>query len=243
MLQRVWDASSYRSTRDIDFLSFGDNDPDRMRRCVQEILSQDCPEESVEFDPSDVQLAIIKEHDEYQGVRVKFMARIESAKIPMQLDIGFGDAVRPAIVWDDFPTLLPAPAPRIQIYSRESIVAEKTHAMVKLGLANSRLKDYYDIWLLSYRWSFERPVLVSAIQATFAARDTAVPVELTGLSVEYVQAHEGMWRSYLKKTGLDAEDLDRVADRLGDFLHPCLSDAVGGMSAGLLWNPGQARWE
>lgn len=243
MLQRVWDPASYRSTRDIDFLSFGENDPERMRQCVQEILSQDRPEETVEFDPTNVQLAIIKEHDEYQGVRVKFTAKVASAKIPMQLDIGFGDAVRPAILWEDYPTLLPAPAPRIRIYSRESIIAEKTHAMVKLGIVNSRLKDYYDIWLLSLHWAFERRALVSAIQATFAARDTSVPITLIGLSQEYVLSHQGMWRNYLKKTGLVSDDLDRVVDRLGSFLLPCLNAAAASNSADSIWSPGQAIWE
>lgn len=243
LLQRVWDTTSCRSTRDIDFLAFGDNDPERVMRIVQEILSLDLQEESVEFDRSGIQLTAIKEHDEYQGVRVKFAATIESAKIPMQLDIGFGDSVRPAIVWEDYPTLLPDPAPRIRIYSRESIVAEKTHAMVKLGLINSRLKDYFDIWHLSRRWPFVHSTLVEAIQATFHARATGIPTELAGLSPEYVRNHQDMWRNYLKKTGLVADDLEGVVAKLETFLLPCLEGARTSEPRNAVWDPEQACWE
>jgi len=244
MLLRVWDASSSRSTRDIDFLAFGPNDLESMRQCILEILAQEAQEDGLRFDSTSLQVATIKEHDEYQGVRARFTAMIESARIPMQLDIGFGDAVRPEILWEKFPILLDAPAPRIRIYSRESIIAEKTHAMAKLGLINSRLKDYYDIWLLSRHWPFERSTLVAAIEATFTARSTAIPKELTGLSREYVQSHEAMWINYLKKTGLVAESFEAVVDRLERFLDPCLKDIrLSGSRATSRWNPDQARWE
>lgn len=244
MLLRVWDASSSRSTRDIDFLAFGPNDLESLRRCILEILVQEAGEDGIQFEATSLQVAIIKEHDEYQGVRAKFTARIESARIPMQLDIGFGDAVRPEILWESFPRLLDAPAPRIRVYSRESIIAEKTHAMAKLGLINSRLKDYYDIWLLSRRWTFELPTLAAAIEATFTARATAIPKELTGLSREYLQSHQGMWTNYLKKTGLEAEPFDVVIERLQQFLLPSLDEARDHRSREIRhWNPDQASWE
>ena len=244
MLLRVWDPSSSRSTRDIDFLAFGPNDLESLRRCILEILAQETGEDGVRFEATSVQAAIIKEHDEYQGIRAKFTARIESATIPMQLDIGFGDAVRPEILWETFPILLDAPAPRIRVYSRESIIAEKTHAMAKLGLINSRLKDYYDIWLLSRHWPFDRSTLVAALEATFTARATGIPKELTGLSHEYVQSHHGMWTNYLKKTGLEAEPFDAVVERLQRFLLPCLSETRD-LGARELhhWNPELASWE
>lgn len=244
MLLRVWDASSSRSTRDIDFLAFGPNDLESIRQCILEILAQEAQEDGLRFDSTSLQVATIKEHDEYQGVRARFTAMIESARIPMQLDIGFGDAVRPEILWENFPILLDAPAPRIRVYSRESIIAEKTHAMAKLGLINSRLKDYYDIWLLSRHWTFERPTLIAAIEATFAARSTLIPQELTGLSKEYVQSHQAMWSNYLKKTGLVAEPFDVVAERLQQFLLPCLNVARDLSSREIRhWNPDQASWE
>lgn len=244
MLLRVWDASSSRSTRDIDFLAFGPNDLETLRQSILEILVQEVGEDGVQFEATTLQVAIIKEHDEYQGVRAKFTARIESARIPMQLDIGFGDAVRPEILWETFPILLDAPTPRIRIYSRESIIAEKTHAMAKLGLFNSRLKDYYDIWLLSRHWPFERPTLIAAIEATFTARSTAIPKEMTGLSREYVQSHQAMWANYLKKAGLEAESFELVVERLQQFLLPCLNEARNHSSREIHhWNPDQARWE
>jgi predicted nucleotidyltransferase component of viral defense system len=244
MLLRVWDPSSSRSTRDIDFLAFGPNDLGSLGRSILEILAQEADEDGVQFDAGSLQVAVIKEHDEYQGVRAKFTARIESARIPMQLDIGFGDAVRPEILWETFPILLEAPAPRIRVYSRESIIAEKTHAMAKLGLINSRLKDYHDIWLLSQHWPFEWSTLVAAIEATFTARATAIPKDLTGLSREYVELHQGMWTNYLKKTALEAESFGVVVERLRRFIHPCLREASD-LSAGEIrhWNPVQASWE
>jgi hypothetical protein len=206
-------------------------------------LSQETIDDGIRFDGDGIQLAIIKEHDEYQGVRVKFTALLESARIPMQLDIGFGDAVRPEIVWEDFPVFLACPVPRIRVYSRESIIAEKTHAMAKLGLVNSRLKDYYDIWLLSRQWTFEITALATAIEATFKVRSTDIPMALTGLSPEYVRLHEAMWATYLKKNGLIADGLDAVTDRLAAFVLPCLQEARSSGLGGVRWNPELARWE
>jgi len=244
MLLRIWDVLSSRSTRDIDFLAYGANDLDAMRQCMVEICLQEVSEDGIEFDANALQVAAIKEQDEYQGVRVKFTAKLGSARIPMQLDIGFGDAVRPEILWEDYPVLLDAPAPRIRVYSRESIIAEKTHAMAKLGLINSRLKDYYDIWLLSRQWPFERTALVSAMEATFMARMTLIPLELAGLSPEYVRVHQAMWVNYLKKNGLRAElELGDIVSRLEAFLLPCLNAARTLDSSVTRWKPSQARWE
>ena len=173
---------------------------------------------------------MIKEDDEYSGVRVKFRGYMGRAEAAMQLDVGFGDNVVPAPVQVEVPTLLDLPAPRLRAYCRETTIAEKLHAMTVLGMLNGRMKDFYDPWFLSRRFSFEYASLRAAISATFNARDTAVESKPVALTQEFgVQAQE-RWSAFLRKSGLgDAPcSLAEVVAAVAEFLLPLLGDGLPG---------------
>lgn len=241
MMMRAWDAASARSTRDIDLLAFAPNDLEAIRQSLVDICRLDAGDDAMSFDPSSIKMELIKEFDDYQGARAKFQATLETARIPMQLDIGFGDAVHPEAVWADFPVLLSFAPPRVRMYSRESVVAEKLHAMAKLGLINSRMKDYHDIWFLSGRGSFEFEDLVGAITTTFRARKTEIPAVLDGLSDEFTRSREAMWAGFLRREpSLPRVELDLVVDRLRAFLLPCLGPAPH--IPHRTWDPARREW-
>lgn len=159
------------------------------------------------------------------------------------MDIGFGDTVHPEAVWAEFPTVLASPAPRVRVYSRASVVAEKLHAMVKLGMINSRMKDYHDIWFLSTRSTFKFAELAGAIAATFEARKTSLPVELEGLSDEFVRLHTAMWEGFQRREPtLSKIELVDVVNRLRAFIEPCLADRLLSNSSLKIWVPVRCAW-
>lgn len=141
------------------------------RRVAQVAVEDD----GLVFLPDTVTAEAIRENDNYQGVRVNIEARLGNARIPLQVDIGFGDAVTPKAGKIVFPTLLEFPAPKVAAYPKETAIAEKFEIMVKLGMANSRMKDYYDLWTLCQEFDFDGDVLSAAIRATFRRRKTALP--------------------------------------------------------------------
>lgn len=134
-------------------------------------------EDGLEFDPTSVRGEEIRSPDEYDGVRIKLVGRLAGARIPLQVDIGFGDAVVPAPETIEYPSLLDLPAPRLRAYPREVVVAEKLQALVELGIANTRMKDFYDLWMLAGLFEFEGDRLARAIAATFERRRTPIPAE------------------------------------------------------------------
>jgi len=243
MMFRAWDESSARSTRDIDLLAFASNDLENIRRILSEVCAVDGAADGIEFHPESIRMERIKEFDDYQGARAKFQAHLETARIPMQLDIGFGDAVHPEAQWSDFPTLLTSPAPRIRMYSRASVVAEKLHAMAKLGAINSRMKDYHDIWFLSTQVRFEFAELVEAIGTTFEARRTPLPGSLEGLSDGFVRSHTSLWEGFLRREpSLARLEFAEVVKRLREFLLPCLNHELSADSAAKRWDPIEGAW-
>jgi len=245
MMLRAWDPRSARTTRDIDFLAYAGNDLDQMRRLLVEVCSQEVPSDGVAFDPDSLRLETIKEFDDYQGARARFTAHLESARVPMQLDIGFGDVVHPAAVWAEFPTVLPMPAPRVRMYSRGSVIAEQLHAIAKLGAINSRMKDYHDLWFLSNQHEFDLDELAGAIEATFRIRKTEIPDALIGLQDAYVANHAPMWRNHVQRAGASTggqEDLAAVVLRLQAFLLPCLARVRVPSEAPKAWNSAVGTW-
>ncbi|MCL2777964.1 MAG: nucleotidyl transferase AbiEii/AbiGii toxin family protein [Polyangiaceae bacterium] len=175
ILFTIWSGHPHRATKDIDLLGRGAPDLRRLEQIAREVCIVDVNDDGVTFDPNTVETTRIKEDADYEGVRVTFAATIGTAVVPLQVDIGFGDAVTPGLQVVDFPTLLPAPAPRLRIYPRETVIAEKLEAMVHCGMANSRMKDFFDIWFLACGFEFDGPLLASAIHATFERRQTRMP--------------------------------------------------------------------
>lgn len=186
MLFVLWTKSAHRPTRDLDLLGFGEASGERLTAVFQEMCGVVVEPDGLEFDPDSIRVAEIREGQSYQGQRVKLIARLGNANIPAQVDIGFGDVVTPEAQAIDYPTLLNLPAPRIRAYPPETVVAEKLQALVDLGMQNSRMKDFYDLWIIARQFSFEGPTMVAAVRATFERRATTLPKTVpTGLSEEF----------------------------------------------------------
>jgi len=172
----VWTGQNYRVTRDADFLGLGNPDLEILTDIFCDICGVECKNDGMVYNSESLNVGEIREGQEYDGVRITLVGLLNHARIPLQIDIGFGDTVTPAPEDIEYPTLFDAPSPRLKAYPRYTLVAEKLEAMLKLGLANSRMKDFYDIWLLSKLFSFEGDVLRMAIKNTFNQRHTPLPV-------------------------------------------------------------------
>jgi Nucleotidyl transferase AbiEii toxin, Type IV TA system len=170
LLLTAWRAPQSRPTMDIDLAGRTNNELDHIAELVGTVCEVVAEPDGVEFNRASIEVGRIKEDADYEGVRVRFHATLAKARIPMQIDIGFGDVIVPGPTEVEFPTLLDFPAPILRAYPKETVIAEKLEALTKLGLLNSRMKDYNDLALLSRMYSFEGQNLIAAIAATFAQR-------------------------------------------------------------------------
>ena len=243
MLFTVWSKHPHRATKDLDLLGSGAPDLDHLAGVFRDVCSTSVDDDGVVFEPGSVKATRIKEDAEYEAVRVTLEGKLGSAKLAVQVDVGFGDSVVPPPTTIEFPTLLPFPGPVIRAYARETVVAEKLHAMVDLGMTNTRMKDFFDLWFLSREFEFEGPQLVAAIRSTFERRQTPVPVELPLALTETfaLDATKGLqWSAFLARSGVidTALSLPEVVDVVGSFLAPVL-EAVTTKSANVgSWKPG-----
>jgi hypothetical protein len=162
---------TYRPTPDLDLLGRGPSDTS-FQKVFSNVCSQNVEDDGLTFLPDTIRVERIRDDEACEGVRVRLEARLGDVRVLLQIDVGFGDAIIPAPKKLEYPTLLKFPAPKLHVYSKESVVAEKFEAMVKLGIANSRMKDFYDLWVLAQRFEFESATLAAAIQATFKTRRT-----------------------------------------------------------------------
>jgi Nucleotidyl transferase AbiEii toxin, Type IV TA system len=174
MLFVTWVEASFRPTRDLDLLGYGENSPEAIGGAFRAICAEPAEDDGVLFDVDGLNAEPIREDLEYGGVRVRTHATIAGARIPIQVDVAFGDVITPDPIEIDYPVLLDAPAPHLRAYPLETVVAEKFHVLVIGGIANSRLKDYYDLWLIAATFELERAPLAAAVRRTFARRDTAI---------------------------------------------------------------------
>ena len=199
----LWSAMPHRATRDVDLLGYGTPDISRLEVVFRGLCSVVVePDDGVMFDASSVRAQAIREQALYDGIRVEMAARLGSARVRVQVDVGFGDAIVPTPELSTFPALLDLPAPRLRAYARETVIAEKFHAMVDLGIANSRLKDYFDIWFLAQHFEFDANRLGAAIGATFASRGSAVPrAAPLGLTDAFAldAGKAQQWRAFLRR--------------------------------------------
>lgn len=220
MLMMTWFNDPYRATRDLDLLCFGNPDPEAMLATFREILSLDAGD-GVQFDTGGLHVDRIRAALEYSGLRLRTVAVISGARIGVTIDIGFGDAIEPGLEAVIFPSMLDLSPPRLRAYARETVIAEKFQAMVALGRANSRMKDFYDIWILSRSFAFDDDRLPRAIAATFARRGTPIPDLLPdGLSPSFAfdTQKQQQWLAFVESVALDPGDLADVIVQLGDFL-------------------------
>ena len=242
MLVGTWAAVPHRATRDVDFLGLGDAAPARLIAVFREIAGIDGGDDAIVFDPESIRAEEIREDDRYGGVRVLMTAEFGGAMVPVQIDVGFGDAVEPAAEWIEFPTLLELPTPRIRAYTRYSVVSEKLEAIVSLGMVNSRMKDFYDLWVLSRDFDFDGAQLGQAVRATFNRRGTPLPAVLpVALGEEFVGDPEKQrqWSAFVSRGQLrDAGvDLGRVVPGVRDFVWPVLAALAAGGALPRTWPP------
>ena len=225
----LWTGRTHRPTKDLDLLGWGSSsaigEVEATIRAICEIQDDD----GIVFDNESIEGARIKEEDEYDGVRIKLLAELAGARIPMQIDIGFGDAVYPETELVSFPVLLPMEAPFIRAYPREATIAEKFHAMVVLDIRNSRMKDFYDVWLMANTWTFDMASLHSAIIASFERRGSKIPTEVPfALTEEFLNdpQKKQQWAAFMSRLNPadKAPSLAEVGAILRAFLLPCISD-------------------
>jgi predicted nucleotidyltransferase component of viral defense system len=217
-----WLGDPQRPTRDLDLLGYGDPDPDALLAVFRDICRV-AGDDAVQFDPDGLTVDRIRDEQEYGGLRIKTTATVDGARVRLIVDVAFGDATEPGVAEIELPVLLGLPAPRLRAYPREAVIAEKFQAMVLLGRANSRMKDFYDVWLLSRSQAFDDDRLARAIAATFARRNTAVPTEPPdALTPAFAQdpLKQRQWRAFVEEVGTEPVELAAVIDELTRFLMP-----------------------
>lgn len=230
LLFDLWFDVPHRPTRDADFLGFGPADVEALASTIREICGV-AVDDGMEYDPASITIVEIREDARYGGLRVRLLGRLGNARCTVQLDVGYGDAVTPGPEEAVYPTLLDdQPPPRLRVYPRATVVAEKLEAMVSLGMANSRMKDYFDLRALAREGVLDARLLRDAIAATFQRRGTALPVNVPlGLSDEFARdaTKRAQWKAFLGKNRLDAPTLDEVIVEIRDFVAEPLRLARG----------------
>jgi predicted nucleotidyltransferase component of viral defense system len=242
----LWTGKPHRATRDLDLLGFGDPGQQQVRQVFAEVLALEVPDDGVRFDLDSLTVSLIREEQEYGGVRVEVVARVTSAQVRLQIDVGFGDAITPEANLIEFPPLLDFPAPRLRAYPRETVVAEKLDAMVQLGMANSRMKDFYDIAVLARDFDFDGELLARAIRATFERRGTPLPattpIALTAAFAEDPTKNT-QWSGFVRKAGIrDAGSLAETIAAVRAYAKAALATAANPTRAPLVWRAG-GGWE
>lgn len=221
-LLMTWFDEPFRGTQDLDLLGYGDPDPDAVLALFGDILAIE-DQDGVQFDVAAARIDRIREEVAYGGVRIRTVAEIGGAQVPVSVDIGFGDATEPGAEDLDFPVMLDMPAPKLLGYARETVIAEKFQAMVALGHANTRLKDYYDIWILSRSFTFADDRLPQAIAATFARRGTPIPIDLPdALAANFTadDQKQQQWQVFIGGVALDPGSLSDVVESIAAFIMP-----------------------
>ncbi len=252
LLFDIWLERSHRATRDVDFLGFGDSTPIRIEEIFRELCSIDVVADGLEFAVSSVVSSRIKADCEYEGVRINLLTYLAGTRtqIPVQVDVGFGDAITPDPISVAFPVLLSFPAPQVLSYPRETVVAEKFQAMVMLGMSNTRLKDFYDLWVLATNFSFDGIVIGAALTATFERRRTPLPqtraevIALTPLFTNDAQKQQA-WKAFFRKHQLVANELSliEVVEIIQEFILPVSEIVSSGELFSGQWDCDRRAWK
>jgi hypothetical protein len=246
LMFRAWRASDHRATMDIDLLGKTTNSVQNLESICREICRQDVPlDDGISFFANAVRGKVVQSEAEYEGIRIEFEGGLDKAIISMQIDIGFGDIITPGPQLLSYPTILGLPPPQLHGYTVESVIAEKLEIMIKRGITNSRMKDFFDIWTLSKQFSFGSISLASAIQATFNRRGTPIHASPECFSKAFASdtIKNIQWKSFIHKNqlGLAPDTLAVVVDHIGQFLSPILQGLNRDNLVNLQWTPSQ-KW-
>jgi hypothetical protein len=241
LMFNAWGLTNLRPTRDIDLLGHTQNTVDAVLKIFQELSKLESEPDGLEFDPLHIQGERIKEEAEYEGIRITMPARLGKTRLNIQIDIGFADVITPAPERLDYPTILDFPAPHLYGYPPETVIAEKFQAMTVLGMANSRMKDFYDIWMLITNFEFDGMVIQTAIVRTFQNRSTELPTEKhIVFSNEFAENKRDQWNAFSRK--LRDENtivMDQIIAVMRDFFFPLLHASEQGTAFKKQW---KTKW-
>jgi hypothetical protein len=246
---RIWNEETARPTRDLDLLSSDTNDAKELSRIMAQACAVSFEEDGIVFDPKSIKATKIKEDADYEGVRIKLEGRLGTAKTPIQIDIGFADVVVPRPITIDFPTVIDLPAPRLKTYTKESVIAEKLHAMIFLGSMNSRMKDFYDIWFLASNFDFDGKPLGDAVSKTFKRRKTDIEVDPIALSSKFASDPQKQiqWNTFYEKLKVDSGNenqpiLTEIIKKLRIFIRPLLVSLAEQRACNQQWRHKSFNW-
>jgi len=219
------------------------SEPEHLAQVFREVCEQEVVDDGLRFPVEPIRAEPIRDDQADGGVRVRLIALLDRARIPLQVDIGFGDAPVPPPRQVEWPGLLDFPRPRVKVYPREAVVSEKLQAMIQLGIANSRMKDFYDIWWMSSRFAFQGEALVRSMRATFERRWTDVP-RSAPLALQEAFFHDEMktiqWNAFVRKGRLveAPPPFSKLGELLRGFLRPVFEAASTGTPIPMEWPPG-----
>lgn len=243
MLFSLWAPIPYRSTGDLDLLGHGDPAPERMAAIFSAICAAAVDDDGVVYDATSVRAQSVRDDEDYRGVRVSLTATLASARLAIQIDIGFGDAVTPGASDVDYPSLLGFPSPSLRAYPAETVVAEKLEALVSLDMRNSRMKDFFDLWVIAKTFAFDGSTLAAAVAATFERRGTPLrqgpPVALTKTFSDDA-GKQAQWRAFLNRTTIAVapEPLPELIAFIAEFVAPLMTTKAATTMAGTKWQRG-----
>jgi hypothetical protein len=243
MLFALWGGPIYRPTRDLDFTGYGSREPDAVLAALREVCGVGVADDGLAFEAETLTGEPIRDDSEYDGLRVRFRVMLGSARIPMQIDIGFGNAIEPPANDVDYPTILDKPAPCIRAYPPEAVVAEKFHTMVVRGELNSRYKDFYDLYVLARQFPFDGIKLERSVGTTFKRRRTTIDKALpTALTPRFYGdgGRAAQWRAYLTRNSLPGApaDFGAVGELTQGFLGPVWAALAENATFPNTWQPG-----
>jgi len=228
MLFALWQDIPGRPTRDLDLLGFGGLTHERLRAIFADACGVSVVDDGLRFDSGSIRTDDIRDDQEYQGIRVRLLGFLTRARLPLQIDVGFGDAVTPPPEQVDYPTLLDFPAPRVRVYHPAAVVAEKLNAMVVLGALNSRMKDFYDVHVILTHMRIDDGLIEAATRATFKRRNVPLPREIpVALTPQFLDdgLKETQWQAFLRRSAIPDQELSlpRVLTELRERLWPILA--------------------
>ena len=222
LLLSVWEIADKRATMDIDLLGQTSNAEQTIRTNIREIIQAPIEDDGLLFDPASITIEPIDEDGDYSGLRVKFKGELSRARVHMQIDIGFGDQIHPSAKLESLPVILDHPTPDLFCYSKESVIAEKFEAMIKLSMLNSRMKDFFDIWILSRCFDFDGQSLAQAVEITLTNRKTILPTNIAAFSTEFVNQKQVQWTAFSKRQepNIAPANFSEVVSHIAIFLTP-----------------------
>ncbi len=240
MIFVLWTGQAHRPTRDLDLMGTGDASDEGLIQVFREIVRTEVEADGLTFDIEGISIAEIREAQEYPGKRLKIPAKLGNTMLNLQVDIGFGDTITPDAAKVDYPTLLDLPAPKILAYPHETVVAEKLQAMVALGTVTSRMKDFYDLWIISRTFAFTGPILTQAIIATFKRRNTPIPkTDPAPLRKAFAQntTKQAQWKAFLTRNRFNEIPFMKVIEDLRTFLLKPVQAAADQRDLTQTWSP------